>query len=1088
MKRKLRSLSVAVAAAILVCINTFSASAQDLKTKIDQWKVALAKGQIKEALSLANACKTDAKDEYGDSDAKTFRIMMELAETQYDAGKFQAAKATLREIVSAMGKKPDPAIMADVEWRRGMVQIAMREYDEAEKALKFAIDNSDKAPNPGRTKARAQAELAWLRIAERKFEDAKTLCDQAAKLVATSDKADQRVQGRLLTALAVAQYRSDDPAEMAKAEVSFKQAVDALTSAFSADYHGVQRVRHYESGYLFQAGNYSESLEMREKTVAKMLDSYGKDHLFYAHALDSLGESLFQGLDLSRAEQSFDDSAKIKKQLFGDKHAEMVVNYLYAAKIVLEKGLENDARTKFEEARKLADEKAGNMSLEVADALLGLASASANSKRGLEENGARLRKAGDIYSQKLGKLSDPAINCHIKVAELLLDQNKPDEAAKLMESDRAAIEAGNAVERSHAYDTVLETLGMTHAIGNRLDQASECWTKAVEIRKKRRGADDPATVFLATKIARLKGIQGDWLETMFDVSQNRHLIDQHLSRALSGMTESEQMFYLEDKERPSYHYSMSLAAEAVAFDQSFTEEATAWVLNGKGASMRQVARFFEQVRKSNSPEAKEQIRKLMMTRGEMAALWNKLTQKQITIRSEKEARAMMDTLQKGFPKLIKDERELSRKMAISLRSKDQPPVWTTVAEVRARLPQDTVLVEFVKFRNLPFALSEKDVTVIGDVYYAIVIPPAGKDVVTWHNLGPAALMDREIVIANAAARGLVINKADSDKIKSKYDFESASESAAKQLLSKLGTDMFGKMMPTLSKYNHWILSPDSLLWQAPLPALITGSEGKYMIQERTITTVLSGRMLTEAKSRTKWSDDPAPAMFTDIDYGKVPPGEREITPLPGAAREAKGVEPYLVKLAGGKKPLVLKRTHATEGAADQLKGPSIAMFSTHGYCMDAPPGARWKFSPLMVTGLCMSNANEVRGQKSGNDGFMTGLEIAGLNLHGTKLVVLSACNTAEGEVKDGEGVASLQLAFHLAGAESVASTLWSVPDQETADLMIQFFKNLSEGMAPPKALGEAQKFVIDDFKSKGKWAHPVLWAAFCVSSANPAHE
>jgi CHAT domain-containing protein len=119
---------------------------------------------------------------------------------------------------------------------------------------------------------------------------------------------------------------------------------------------------------------------------------------------------------------------------------------------------------------------------------------------------------------------------------------------------------------------------------------------------------------------------------------------------------------------------------------------------------------------------------------------------------------------------------------------------------------------------------------------------------------------------------------------------------------------------------------------------------------------------------------------------------------------------------------------------------------------------------------------------------MTGLEIAGLNLHGTKLVVLSACNTAEGEVKDGEGVASLQLAFHLAGAESVASTLWSVPDQETADLMIQFFKNLSEGMAPPKALGEAQKFVIDDFKSKGKWAHPVLWAAFCVSSANPAHE
>jgi CHAT domain-containing protein/tetratricopeptide (TPR) repeat protein len=1087
MKRNFWALRAAILSALLVGITTLSASGQDVKAKIAEWQSALAKGQVKEALILANACKTDAKGEYGDDDPKTFRVMNEVAETQYDAGKFQAAKSTLREISSALGKKPDPALMAEVEWRRGMVQVAMREYDEAEKALKYAIDNSGKTANPNRTLARAKAELAWLRIAERKFDEAKKLCEEAAALVATSDKLDQRVQGRLLAALAVAQYRSDDPAETAKADTSFKQAIDALTSAYSADYHGIQRVRHQQSGYLFHVGSYPEALTMREDTANKMLEKYGKDHLFYAHALDSLGDSLFQELDLARAEQCAADSSKIKKQLFGDQHAEMVTNKLFIAKISLETGKEQEAQRQFDEAFKLAEEKAGKTSLELADALLGLASASAGSRR-VDENTTRLRRAGEVYAQKLGKLSDPAVNCHIKLAELLIAQNKPDEAASLMETDRAAIESGGAVDRSHAYDTVLETLGLTHAMAKRLDQASECWTKAVELRKKRRGADDPSTVFLATKIARLKGIQGDWLETMFDVSQTRHLIDQHLNKALSGLTESEQMFYLEEKERPSYHYSMSLAAEAVGFDQSFTEEATSWVLNGKGASMRMVSRFFEQVRKSNSPEAKKQIRELMMTRGEMAALWNKLSHKSITIRSEKDIKNLQDTLQKRLPDLMKKERSLSREMAISLRSKDQPPVWTTVAEVRARLPQDTVLVEFVKFRNLPFALSEKEVTVVGDVYYAIVIPPTGKDSVTWHNLGPAAVLDRKVVLTNAAARGLIINKTDAGKIQSKYDFESATESSAKTFLAQLGTELFGKMMPTLSKYNHWIVSPDSLLWQAPLPALITGTEGKYMIQERTLTTVLSGRILTEAKSRTKWSDDPAPAMFTDIDYGKVEPGESPITPLPGAAREAKGVEPYLQKLAGGKKPLVLKRTNATEGAADKLQGPSIAMFSTHGYCMDAPPGARWKFSPLMVTGLCMSNANETRGQKSGNDGFMTGLEIAGLNLTGTKLVVLSACNTAEGEVKDGEGVASLQLAFHLAGAESVASTLWSVPDQETADLMIQFFKNLSEGMAPPKALCEAQKFIVDDFKSKGKWAHPVLWAAFCVSSKNPAHE
>lgn len=1059
--------------------------AGELEDKEKEWETALAKGQLKEALIAANVCKTEAKAVHGDESPKAFAILCRVAETQYDGGRFQTAKATLREVVSALGKNPNPAIMAEVEWRRGMVSVAMREFDDAEKSLKYAIDNVSKTSRANQVKARAMTELAWLRIAERKFAEARALCDEALKLVGTSDKADQIIQGRLLSALGVCQSRSGVAADVDSADASFKRAIDAYTSAYSGEYHGIARIRLHQSNHLFHTGQFSEALTMREELVTTMLEKFGKEHLFYAHGLDALGESLIQMLDLARAEQSFTESARIKKALFTDKHAEMVGNELNLAKVFLENGREADANKKYDAALKLAEEKAGNMSLEVAEALMGLASTDSSGRRG-DETAARLRRAADIYSQRLGKMSEQACNCRVKVADLLFRQKKIDEATKILEADRAALESAGSPEKSGAYDNLLESLGLIHAVGNRYDQAAECWTKGLDVRKTRRGADDPSTVYLATKLARLKGMQGDWQDTMLDVSRNRHLIDQHLNRALSGLTETEQMLYLEEKERPSYHYSMSLAADAVAFDQSYAEEATSWVLNGKGASMRMVARFFDLVRQSKSPEAKKQIRELMMTRGALAASWSSINSTSpASFRSEKELINFIENIRKKMPELMKKERSLSRDMAISLRAKDQPAKWTAVSEVRARLPEDTVLVEFVKFHNLPFALNENEVTVFGDVYYAIVIPPEGKGPVIWRNLGPAAELDKHIVIGNAAARGLVVMKTDSGKINSKYDFQSATESAAKKILGQLGEEIFGELMPTLSQYKHWILSPDSLLWQTPWPALVTGKEGKYMVQERTITTVLSGRMLTEAKPRTKWSDDPAPVMFTDIDYGKPSPGERGVTPLPGAAREAKGVEPYLLKLAG-KKPQVLKRGQATEGAVDKIQGPSIAMFSTHGYCHELAGRAR--FSPLMLTGLCMADANEKRGQNSGNDGWMTGLEIAGLNLEGTKLVVLSACNTAEGEVKDGEGVASLQLAFHLAGAESVASTLWSVPDQETADLMIQFFKNLSDGMAPPKALCEAQKFIIDDFKSKGRWAHPVLWAAFCIDSSNPAHE
>ncbi|MCZ2298525.1 MAG: CHAT domain-containing protein, partial [Chitinophagales bacterium] len=133
--------------------------------------------------------------------------------------------------------------------------------------------------------------------------------------------------------------------------------------------------------------------------------------------------------------------------------------------------------------------------------------------------------------------------------------------------------------------------------------------------------------------------------------------------------------------------------------------------------------------------------------------------------------------------------------------------------------------------------------------------------------------------------------------------------------------------------------------------------------------------------------------------------------------------------------------------------------------------------PMLRSGIILSGANYawnggfVPNYKE--DGIVTAYEISQLDLSNTNLVVLSACETALGDIQGNEGVYGLQRAFKLAGVKNIILSLWQVPDKETAELMTIFYNNYLSGKSINESFNLAQQ-------SLRKKYSPYYWAAFIL--------
>ena len=357
---------------------------------------------------------------------------------------------------------------------------------------------------------------------------------------------------------------------------------------------------------------------------------------------------------------------------------------------------------------------------------------------------------------------------------------------------------------------------------------------------------------------------------------------------------------------------------------------------------------------------------------------------------------------------------------------------------------------------------------------------------------------------------------------------STSEAQAERHIAEHGRRLYDLVIeplkPAIGEARILYLSPDAELNLIPF-GVLQDSEGRYLVETHQVRMLASGRDLVRYESKQKGAEKVL--VVADPDYSGRRDGEggsddeesplasndaprrsadlRMVSwsPLLGTRREAEAIR----EVMSDANIAVFTGSDARERVIKEAEAPGILHLATHGFFLETQksalrdnlfgrglslggdrPGPPVGFeNPLLRSGLVFAGANHLGdrdGSSGEDDGILTALEVSGLNLRSTDLVVLSACETGLGETRRGEGVFGLRRAFQLAGARTVVMSLWSVPDEETAVLMTDFYRRMKTGEGKAEALQNAQLTMINDRREKHGAAHPLYWGAW-VSVGEP---
>ena len=413
---------------------------------------------------------------------------------------------------------------------------------------------------------------------------------------------------------------------------------------------------------------------------------------------------------------------------------------------------------------------------------------------------------------------------------------------------------------------------------------------------------------------------------------------------------------------------------------------------------------------------------------------------------------------------------------------------TSFSKIRQHIPDNTIFLDIKMYSELSLTKKTSDslswMLLLADKDKTFIMKPLG-------SIEPAKILHKTMQQMHNDWKMIwdtlkeESNKQEKAKLEEKLKLLSKKMDVKSQQLYQT---LFGSIDKILEDYTHKTIyiAPDSFLNQIPFNSLRL-PDGRYWIERQTLVQLQSGRDLLKP---TISNNNHRIVAFGNVKY-KLKPIFKETEQLENSIlvpksfsllthtkNEIKAIQDaYANKKQDAdininyKIETFLKEQATEQNLKQALEKPAnIVHFATHAFFTNGNKVLQQK-SPLLFSGIALAGASHARRggkDKHGDDGILFAQEILELNLSKTKLVVLSACDTALGVEDYSEGIYGLIRAFNIAGAQSLIMTLWQLDDKYATAFMERFYQKWTKelSISPAEHLRQVQLDFIYNKVSK----------------------